>query len=223
MVLRGWALKQVVDDVAKAESERILINPWEEGDVPEELIPPVERPLAVKPCFTRRWDSLDVTELTFPNGLRVAYKCTDLLDDQVILSGFAAGGLSELPKGRRYDAASCAALLVNEIGIFGHKPEIIADILAGKRCQVSTSTQAYRRSFGGEQSPLDLSEALQLVVRASSSPHPPSDAESCILWREGTSGHWGWRCLPAPGRNGAGDPSPTSGRFSSSVIRCVRA
>ena len=28
---------------------------------------------------------------------------------------------------------------------------------------MSTSTQAYRRSFGGEQSPIDLEEALQLV------------------------------------------------------------
>ena len=50
-----------------------------------------------------------------------------------------------------------------QIGVFGHKPELISDILAGKRCNISCSLLAYRRTFSGEQSPMDLESALQLI------------------------------------------------------------
>lgn len=50
-----------------------------------------------------------------------------------------------------------------QIGVFGLKPELLSDVLAGKRCNIAAKLNAYKRSFGGEQSPIDLEEALQLI------------------------------------------------------------
>ena len=49
-----------------------------------------------------------------PNGMKVCYKQTNFLDDQVLVSGFASGGLSEVPEAD-FNSASCAMLLVNEV------------------------------------------------------------------------------------------------------------
>ena len=56
---------------------------------------------------------------------QVYYKCTDLLDDQVLLSGLAAGALSQVPR-RDWRSASLATLLAQEQGLFGLKPEVRA-------------------------------------------------------------------------------------------------
>ena len=111
----------------------------------------------------RHWPSLDVTELTLSNGMRVALKRTSLLDDQVLLSATAHGGLSQLPPGKPYLSAACASLLAAEAGPFGHRPEVLEDILAGKRCGITPTLHAFRRCFSGDQSPADLGDALALV------------------------------------------------------------
>ena len=53
---------------------------------------------------------------------QVYYKCTDLLDDQVLLSGLAVGALTQVPQ-REWRSASLATLLAQEQGLFGLKPE----------------------------------------------------------------------------------------------------
>lgn len=44
----------------------------------------------------RTFQALGATELTLSNGMRVCFKSTDFLEDEVLLSGFASGGLSEV-------------------------------------------------------------------------------------------------------------------------------
>ncbi len=46
--------------------------------------------------FVRPQSPLDVTELTLANGMRVAFKRTAFMRDEVHLTGFAVGGLSEV-------------------------------------------------------------------------------------------------------------------------------
>ncbi len=57
-----------------------------------------------------------------PNA-QVCYKITDFLEDQVMLSGFASGGLSEVPRAH-YRSASLAVTLAQEMGHFGFRPEV---------------------------------------------------------------------------------------------------
>ena len=56
--------------------------------------------------------------------VQVFYKATELLDDQILMTGFAAGGLSQVPESF-FRTASLSAPLAQEQGIFGIKPEVL--------------------------------------------------------------------------------------------------
>lgn len=53
-----------------------------------------------------------------------------------------------------------------EIGVFGYKPSVLMDMLAGKRAEVSTKVGAYMRTFSGDCSPSDLETAFQVCFWA---------------------------------------------------------
>ncbi|KAF3536899.1 hypothetical protein F2Q69_00020493 [Brassica cretica] len=76
------------------------------------------------------YPEVGVTELTLSNGMQVCYKSTDFLDDQVLFTGFAYGGLSELPESD-YISCSMGSTIAGEIGMFGYKPSMLMDMLAG--------------------------------------------------------------------------------------------
>jgi hypothetical protein len=52
--------------------------------------------------------------------------------------------------------------IAGEIGVFGHKPSMLSDMLAGKRAEVGMKVGAYMRTFSGDCSPSDLDVALQV-------------------------------------------------------------
>ncbi len=56
-------------------------------------------------------------------SVQVCYKCTDLLDDQILCTGLAPGGLTEVGQDE-YRTASFGATLAQEMGLFGIKPEV---------------------------------------------------------------------------------------------------
>lgn len=75
--------------------------------------------------------------------------------------------------------------IAGEIGVYGYRPSILMDILAGKRAEVGTKIGAYMRSFSGDCSPLDLETALQVwlsnfIVRTEESNHIIVTYSSCI-------------------------------------------
>lgn len=55
--------------------------------------------------------------------MQVCYKCTDLLDDQILVTGLAPGGLTEVSQDE-YRTASFGVTLASEMGLFGLKPEV---------------------------------------------------------------------------------------------------
>ncbi|KAG2437776.1 hypothetical protein HYH02_011151 [Chlamydomonas schloesseri] len=157
-------LTQVVERVAAAEAAG-AIGPWEEPEAPEGLMeaPPEPLPLEQAVLSERHFPApLDVTELTLCNGLRVAFKTTSYMRDEVHLTGFAVGGLSEVPQPLFY-TSSLAGTLAGHLGVFGFPPEVLGDILAGRRVDLDISEGAYYRTMRGVQSPLDLETAFQLV------------------------------------------------------------
>ncbi|CAI5506607.1 unnamed protein product [Closterium sp. Naga37s-1] len=139
-----------------------LIKPWTLDDIPESIVqtPPVPGEVEEQ----REYPGVGVTELRLSNGMRVAVKCTDFLDDQILISGYAYGGLSEVSEADYYTAAM-AQSIAGEAGIFGHPPAVMAELLAGKRVEVGGKLSSYMRVFSGECSPDDLETALQLVYQ----------------------------------------------------------
>ena len=53
----------------------------------------------------------------------------------------------------------------------------LAEMLMGKRVEVNLSCSAYSRSFAGEQSPLDLETAFQLIYRLFTHQISPNDGD----------------------------------------------
>ncbi|KAL5699599.1 hypothetical protein ACHQM5_030479 [Ranunculus cassubicifolius] len=154
-------LKAVVVKVNSLEEER-QISPWVEEHIPEEIINKIPYPGTIMQQL--EFHTIGITELRLSNGIKVCYKCTDFLDDQVLFTGFAYGGFSEIPQDE-YFSCSMASTIAEEIGIFGYKPSVLMDMLAGKRAEVDIDVDTYTRSFSGNCSPTDLETALQLVYQ----------------------------------------------------------
>ncbi|KAA8534881.1 hypothetical protein F0562_029903 [Nyssa sinensis] len=152
-------IKTVLLKINSLEEER-SISPWDDENIPEEIISTMPNPGSVVQQL--EYSNIGATELILSNGMRVCYKCTDFLDDQVLFTGFSYGGLSELPESE-YFSCSMGSTIAGEIGVFGYRPSVLMDMLAGKRAEVGTKLGAYMRTFSGDCSPSDLETALQLV------------------------------------------------------------
>ena len=85
----------------------------------------------------------------------------------MIFSGYAYGGLSEVEE-KDFISCSMGSTIAGEIGVFGHRPSVLLDMLAGKRAEVGTKVGAYMRTFSGDCSPTDLESALQVIHSAES-------------------------------------------------------
>ncbi|XP_077210657.1 insulinase (Peptidase family M16) protein [Tasmannia lanceolata] len=154
-------LKASVLKINSFEEEK-SIPPWDEEHIPEEIVSTMPDPGII--TEQSEFPTIGVTELLLSNGMRVCYKCTDFLDDQVLFTGFSYGGLSELPESD-YFSCSMGSTIAGEIGVFGYRPSVLMDMLAGKRAEVGTKVGAYMRTFSGDCSPSDLETALQLVYQ----------------------------------------------------------
>ncbi|XP_020265173.1 zinc protease PQQL-like isoform X2 [Asparagus officinalis] len=170
-------LKAAVLKVNALEEER-SIPPWDDENVPEEIV--VDKPTPGGIVQQSEYPSIGATELLLSNGMKICYKCTDFLDDQIIFTGFAYGGLSELSEDE-YMSCSMGSTIAGEIGAFGYKPSVLMDMLAGKRAEVSTKIGAYMRTFSGDCSPSDLETALQLVYQLFTKNVEPRDEEVKIV------------------------------------------
>ncbi|KAL3829959.1 hypothetical protein ACJIZ3_018761 [Penstemon smallii] len=171
-------LRTVVLRVNSFEEERNIF-PWDDETIPEEIVSIVPDPGHTVQQF--EYSSIGATELILSNGMRVCYKCTDFFDDQVLFTGFSYGGLSELQE-CDYFSCSMGPTIAGEIGVFGHRPSVLMDMLAGKRAEVGTKLGAYMRSFSGDCSPSDLETALQLVYQLFvTSPEPGEEDVKIVM------------------------------------------
>ncbi|KAK7399022.1 hypothetical protein VNO78_10197 [Psophocarpus tetragonolobus] len=170
-------LKNVVMKVNLLEEEG-RISSWDDEHVPEEIV--ITKPNMGHVVQELEYSNIGATELILSNGMRVCYKRTDFLDDQVIFTGYSYGGLSELPE-KEYFSCSMGPTIAGEIGVFGYRPSVLLDMLAGKRAEVGTKIGAYMRSFYGDCSPSDLETALQLVYQLFTTNLTPGEEDVKIV------------------------------------------
>ncbi|KAI7988125.1 Zinc protease PQQL-like [Camellia lanceoleosa] len=170
-------LKTVVSMINSLEEER-SIPPWDDEHIPEEIVNMKPNPGDIMQQF--EYSNIGATELILSNGMRVCYKYTDFFDDQVLFTGFSYGGLSELPE-NEYFSCSMGSTIAGEIGVFGYRPSVLMDMLAGKRAEVGTKLGAYMRTFSGDCSPSDLETALQLVYQLFTTDVEPREEDIKIV------------------------------------------
>ncbi|XP_047310984.1 zinc protease PQQL-like [Impatiens glandulifera] len=170
-------LRAIVAKINSLEEER-NIPPWDDEKIPEEIVNVKPNPGHI--MHENIYQNIGATELILSNGMRVCYKCTDFLDDQILFTGFTYGGLSELLE-KEYFSCSMGSSIAGEIGIFGYRPSVLMDMLAGKRAEVGTKIGAYTRSFSADCSPSDLETALQLVYQLFVVNVEPSEEDTKIV------------------------------------------
>ncbi|EFJ46689.1 hypothetical protein VOLCADRAFT_105434 [Volvox carteri f. nagariensis] len=137
-------LRKVLERVAADEASG-AIGPWEEPPAPESLMTELPTPLPLESAVVQERHfpaPLDVTELTLCNGMRVAFKSTTFMRDEIHLTGFAVGGLSETPLELFY-TSSLSGTLAGHLGVFGFRPDVLGDILAGRRVELETTEGEY--------------------------------------------------------------------------------
>ena len=144
------------------EENRGLITKNSAFDVPEALVETKALPAPGAVTRTTAFSKMGFRVSELANGVRVATKTTNFLDDQVLIRAFARGGLSEVPE-KQYLDALYANTIAGELGMFGMRPETLFDALAGKRADVSAKTGTYFRHVDGDTSPTDIETGLQLV------------------------------------------------------------
>ncbi|XP_059634863.1 zinc protease PQQL-like [Cornus florida] len=170
-------LRMVLLKINSLEDER-CISPWDDEHIPEEIVSTKPNPGNIVQQL--EYSNIGATELILSNGMRVCYKCTDFLDDQVLFTGFSYGGLSELPESE-YFSCSMGSTIAGEIGVFGYRPSVLMDMLAGKRAEVGMKLGAYMRTFSGDCSPSDLETALQLVYQLFTTNVEPGEEDVKIV------------------------------------------
>lgn len=89
--------------------------------------------------------------------------CNSFLSYQILVRGFAYGGISEVDENDHY-TCKMGRSFASEIGIYGHKPPILNELLAGKLIQGNLTLGYYTRSFDIDCSKSDLETALQVIL-----------------------------------------------------------
>lgn len=148
--------------LARLERQREALVPWDHSPVAsfaDILRPP---PTPGKIVTKTHYPGADVWEVMLSNGIRVTYKKTNFLDDEVQMKTFAFGGLSELSSSLLL-AGRMSTSLASEVGVFGLPPADVVDMMAGKRVSMNFQIGCYTRALAAECSPTDLEAALQML------------------------------------------------------------
>lgn len=89
---------------------------------------------------------------------------------QILVRGFAYGGISEIDESDHY-TCKMGRSFASEVGIYGHKPPLLAELLAGKLIYGDLKLGYYTRSFEVDCAKADLEAALQVIPSYQFSSH----------------------------------------------------
>jgi zinc protease len=143
-----------------AAAEGAVIEAYVDTEVAADLVSdPPARGAVVQET---QHEAVDVTEWRLANGVRVLLKATDFRDDEIVLTGYAPGGLS-LAADAAYASASFAAEVVRASGIGAFSATDLQRALAGKVVSVAPSLSEFEAGVSGSASPRDVEAMFQLI------------------------------------------------------------
>jgi zinc protease len=142
------------------EVDNMQLVPYEDKLLAENLIENLPQPGKISNIS--KIESIDVSEITLSNGVKVFVKSTDFKNDEIVFSATGKGGVSLYGDEDHY-SASYAGVLVNIMGVGEFSPSDLRKILAGKSVSVTPNIGTYSQSIAGSSSPKDLEIAMQLI------------------------------------------------------------
>lgn len=119
--------------------------------------------------------TVEATELTLSNGMKVVLKPTDFQNDEVLMNAFSHGGHS-LYGDDVYHSASYASNIVGESGVADFSNTDLQKLFAGKTVNVRPYIGTYSEGFNGNAAPKDLETMMQMIHLYFTSPRKDDQA-----------------------------------------------
>jgi zinc protease len=181
---RAVIVRMPEDDSLQVPSEQALagtlervrdksVEPYVDDVEDEPLLSIVPEPVSV--TARHRIDTLDVTEITLENGVRLVMKPTDFKEDQIQMTAFSPGGTS-LVSDADYFEATNAATLVNRSGVGPFTRTQLEKKLSGTKVSVRPFIGEVEEGFQGSASPEDLETMFKLIHLYVTRPRADSSA-----------------------------------------------
>ena len=162
------------------EAGQMKITPYAEENLGTALMSTL--PVAGAVAATKTVDKLGLTELTFANGVKAVLKPTDFKDDEILMSGYSAGGSSLYADADSYSADN-ATDIINQSGVADFSAVNLQKMLSGKTVAVSPYISTLSEGFRGNAAPKDLETMLQLLHLYFTSPRKDSVAFQSFIMR----------------------------------------
>lgn len=160
------------------EGEALPYEPYEEADLSAPLVD--QTPNKGSIVEERYHDSVDVTEWTLSNGIKVFLKPTDFKSDQVMLSAFSPGGHS-LVNDEFIVPAQNAGRVISSSGMGKYSAQDLSKKMAGKKAAVRPSISSLYENLSGSGSPDDLDTLFQKVYLRFTGPRMDEDIFGATL------------------------------------------
>ncbi len=145
---------------ALAKAEAVAVTAWTDAASGKAIVEKAPDPGAVK--GRREVPALDLTIVTYANGVEAWFKPTDFKNDEIVFSLVSHGGASLAPPDK-YIEALVAPSCIGVSGAGGHSATDLTRLLAGKRATALPNIGAYTHGINGSSAPVDLETALQLL------------------------------------------------------------
>lgn len=143
-----------------AQSAASPLQAYAEKTMAHGLMP--QLPISGTVVSERAVPALGVTEWTLSNGVKVVLKPTDFKNDQILLGGYRAGGLSLFPDADLING-NYAVPVVSEMGLADFSPNDLRKLLAGKALSAGPQLGDLSEGFSGASGSAELEALLQLT------------------------------------------------------------
>lgn len=156
-------------------------EPYEDKVNEAPLLPEAPAP---QPAKSRAYlDSLGITALEFPNGLKAYLKPTDFQNDEILMTAFSPGGHSVYGLDTYYSASNAAAI-IDQSGLGAFSMPELEKKLAGKIVSASPYINELFEGINGSSDTAGLETMLQLVYLYFTAPRRDSAAFLSYLSRQ---------------------------------------
>ena len=149
------------------------LTAWRDDAKGNELL--ATKPMPGRVTARREIREIGVTILTLSNGVTVWLKPTDFKNDQIIFTGWAKGGLANVPEAE-YRNLSLMTNLVGTSGVGGFSPVDLGKMLSGQIANASLSMGPYTHGASGSATPKDIETSLQLLYLSFTAANHDPDA-----------------------------------------------
>ena len=154
------------------------ITPWVETVTAGALV--AKAPTAGRVVSEKKTESLNLTEWTLSNGIKVFVKPTDFTADQIVMTGWSPGGAS-LVADKDVFKTSLATTVIERGGVGDYSIVDLNKKLTGKVATATAVISDLSEGVSGRASPKDLETMMQLTWLRLTSPRADTSAFKALL------------------------------------------